>query len=422
MSGNKLIIIVCCLLMLNCTPPDRHGNNPIDENEYYVDDTNNVKDTTESTKVFDAPYIKMYVENSGSIDGYVKGGSDLRDLVQGYLYNVDMSELTPRGLSCYFINDRIIPMGSDIEEYVKKITPTYFKKNGGNRGTSDLAEIFKKIMPKGDTVALLVSDCIFSPGKEDASHYVTGQYNQIKHHFYQATKGGASSVLIYRFEGDFNGTYYDCKDNPSSFNGKRPFYLIAIGKDEYLRSLRSIEDKLPIKISNKCIITHGTSTVEYAILPSSDYRVNRRNNHAIENATLAKGKGSQRTNGKKLYITIGVDLTEIIANERYISDVSNWQTNNAAYSVVSVDNSSNARYTHIIKLESTSNSKTDVDIILKNQMPKWLFRFNSDDCGAPSQSDSVQTTYGLKKMAQGIFDAYTDKDDNLCKLTISINQ
>lgn len=398
--------------MVACNHPQRHGNKAADKNEQCVE------------KSQSRPYIKMYVENSASMDGYVSGGSDLCDLVQGYLYNT--SELSPRGLSCYFINNQIIHIGSDIEEYIKKITPAQFKKEGGNRGSSDLADIFKQIIPKGDTVAILVSDCIFSPGqKRDASEYVTRQYNQIKHLFHEFALNNNTSILIYRFVGKFNGTYYDCKDNPSKYNnGVRPFFLIVIGKDEHIQKLRTIENKLTetVKIQNKCIITHNTPNINYAVLPSSGYRVDRENNHAIENAKLSKGKGSQQCKEKTLTISVGIDLRNLIANEQYILDASNWQTDNPSYKVISINKTEKGKHSHKLKIETTSNNKASVDIALMNKMPNWVYRFNDDDCGAASPDDAIQTTFGLRKMIQGMFDAFTDNANYLCKFTISINQ
>ena len=369
------------------------------------------------------PVVQIFVENSASIDGYVSGGNDLRDVVEAYLYGVK-NDMSPKSIECYFINSKQIHIGHDVKEFADKITPTYFKKSGGNRGTSDIADILRQIVPQGeDTIAILVSDFIFSPGNQDAENYIKRQHNQINDLFVTVSQRKDWSVLIYRFDGKFNGTYYDRNDKHSKFDGKRPFYMWVVGKNDYIKQLRKLEDKPNIDIRNKCVITNGVDVINCAIQPNiGDYRISKKSNRAIERAKLTSGKGSHKGKTKKLTIGLNIDFSELIANEQYLLDTANYSVDNPAYRVVSVQKSSHPHYTHTLRIESTSNNAAEVTVCLKNKMPRWIYRFNDDVGEAANENDEIQTTYGLKKIVSGVFDAFTDMDDNLCSLKISVNK
>lgn len=399
---------------------DSNGNGSYMDSTAHTDELEPKREKDEETV---QPIVQIFVENSASIDGYVSGGNDLRDVIEGYMYKVS-SYLNPHRIECYFINSKKIQIGCDVKEFADKISPTYFKKSGGNLGTSDIADILRQIVPHGDdTVAILVSDFIFSPGNQDAEHYIKRQYNQINDLFSSVAQRNEWSVLIYRFEGGFNGTYYDRNDKPSKYEGLRPFYMWVIGKNDYIKKLRTLEDKTNIDIRNKCIISNGVDNINYAVQPNvGDYRISKSSNKSIEKAKLTSGKGSRKGNAKKLTIGLNVDFSKLIVNEQYLMDTSNYSTNNPAYRVVSVQESNHPLYTHTLRIESTSNNAAEVTVSLKNKMPHWIYRFNDDIGEAANPNDSIQTTYGLKKIVSGVFDAFTDNNENLCNLIISINQ
>lgn len=103
--------------------------------------------------------LKVYIENSGSMDGYMCNGSELKDDVYSYVSALssyaDTTELN-------YINSLIIPYNNEIESFIRDLTPQKFHVAGGNKSNSDIAQMFKDILNKTDdnTVAIFVSDCI----------------------------------------------------------------------------------------------------------------------------------------------------------------------------------------------------------------------------------------------------------------------
>ena len=439
-------MLLAVSLMTSCGgTPNRHPSSLLeDENEYFVenaeqtfvgdsysgDETTVVGKTalTAESSISRMPMVKMinvYVENSGSMDGYVVNGGDLATLVEDYINQLRHCGINIKNWQYYFINSKIIPISQSSKEFADKVQPTQFKKAGGNRGTSDLADIFDKVVPlSGDTLCLLVSDMIFSPGgKKNADDYIKRQCNRIKEKLSNVDDN--VSVLLYRFEGKYNGTYYDKQDERSLFNGVRPFFLCAIGSDEVLRQLRGIEGKLSVPIKNKCIITHHADGVGYAVIPNGNgcYKVVKNNNHAITGAKLSKGKGHTKNYRQpKLTIHIMVDFSKLLCNEQYLLDTSNYITDNAHYRVVNIRKVEHPRFSHILQIETSSNNAANVCISLKNKIPGWIYRFNDNEGLAAKPTDSVQCTYGLKRMVGAMFDAFKSDKSTICDIKISINQ
>ena len=91
------------------------------------------------------PIINVYIENSGSMDGYVKGQTDFEHIVYNYLVDLKQIEVA-RALNLFYINSEILPQKDDINDFIEKLEPTSFQAKGGNRGTSDMALMMKDIL------------------------------------------------------------------------------------------------------------------------------------------------------------------------------------------------------------------------------------------------------------------------------------
>lgn len=84
------------------------------------------------------PKVKVFMENSGSMDGYMTEGSMLKDAV--YSYIIDLMPLSDT-IELNYINSRIIPFKGTTKQYIKALNPGSFKKYGGDRSNSDLSNI-----------------------------------------------------------------------------------------------------------------------------------------------------------------------------------------------------------------------------------------------------------------------------------------
>ena len=71
----------------------------------------------------DTVCLNVYVENSGSMNGYMCNGSNLKDAVYDYV-----SDLKKNTASCnlFYINSQIIPSKESLDNYIKNLTPSVF--------------------------------------------------------------------------------------------------------------------------------------------------------------------------------------------------------------------------------------------------------------------------------------------------------
>ena len=101
-----------------------------------------------SNTLTDSIELKVYMENSGSMDAYMCSGSNLKDAVFDYV-----SDLKRNTFSCslFYINSTVIPRPDDLDLYIKNLTPASFACSGGNRANTDLMNIFKEVMSRHES-------------------------------------------------------------------------------------------------------------------------------------------------------------------------------------------------------------------------------------------------------------------------------
>lgn len=155
-SSAMAFLLLLVLSMINgCDSPHRKkGSDQKDTATAYI------------SPVEFTPIINVYIENSGSMDGYVKGQTEFEHIVYNYL--VDLKQIrVAKALNLNYINSSILPQQDDINDFIEKLEPSSFQKKGGNRGTSDIALMIKDILAatNDSTVSIFISDCIFSPGR-----------------------------------------------------------------------------------------------------------------------------------------------------------------------------------------------------------------------------------------------------------------
>lgn len=207
----SFLFLIFCLVA--CGGNKKEGKTTDDKQS---GDTIQSIDLTENAK----PILNVYLENSGSMDGYVQGVTEFEQAVYSYLSDVKISDVTDE-LNLFYINSNVIAQGSDIADFIEKLEPASFKAKGGNRKSSDISDVLKTILNEttDSIVSILVSDCIFSPGKgRDAEQYLVNQQIGIKSSFAEHIKRSSMAVIIYQLFSQFDGLYYNREDNPIKIN------------------------------------------------------------------------------------------------------------------------------------------------------------------------------------------------------------
>jgi hypothetical protein len=366
-------------------------------------------------------HINVYVENSGSMDGYVAGVTEFEQAVYNYLTDIIISDVTD-SLNLFYINSRVIPQGSDIEDFIQRLEPSTFQARGGNRGISDISNVIESILSetKRNDIAILVTDGIFSPGRgRDASQYLVNQQIGIKRVMAEYIKENYNTaVIIYQLSSQFSGYYYNKEDSIIQINEQRPFYIWIIGDVDNLNNLYNQIPEARFQgsgVLNSFSITMGNKKTNYAVkMGSGKFDLDKKSpKNTIKN--LKKDtKGKQNS----VRFTVSADLSGLLLNESYLRDTSNYHINSKDFDLTISDAVSNHfGYTHQLNFISENVHKGFVSIKLIKQIPQWVEEVNDDDGSIPVEGK----TYGLKYQIHGIYQAYTFDKGFYTELKININ-
>jgi hypothetical protein len=367
------------------------------------------------------PIVNVYIENSGSMNGYVKGVTEFEQAVYNYLTDIKISGISD-SLNLFYINSKVIPQGSDIEDFILKLEPQSFQKKGGDLGTSDIANVLKSVLSETqeNEIAILVTDGIFSPGKrKDASQYLVNQQIGIKNSMAEYLKlYPNTAVILYMLSSHFDGYYYNREDSKTYIKTQRPFFIWLIGPMDQLDKLQGAVPNSIFKgsgIQNSFSITCGNKEVNYAVkMGSGKFDLDRKSpKNTIKN--LEKDtRGKQNT----ARFSVNANLSGFLLDNDYLKNDSNYEKNSKDFNLTVSEAANNSfGYTHQLNLSSENVHKGVISIKLKTQIPQWVEEVNDDDGSIPLEGK----TYGIKYQISGIYEAFTFSNNFYTELKININ-
>ncbi len=419
------ILTIASLLLYSCaeherrTKRDRHQP-PIDSEATDTIATNSVnqpfEEETNTTTLFN---INLYIENSGSMDGYVDGSPDFKNALHSYMSDIQLSGIADN-ISLNFINSQIINKGNDITKFFTGLTSSStFRKSGGVRKSTDISVVIQKVLENcdADDVAILVSDFIFSPGKgKDAAKYLVSQQITLKGIFADYLhKYPQTGVMFMQLNSIFSGTYYNREDAKTQLkNVERPFYMLIVGNKNAIKTLREKVPETDIKgsgVKNYFITENNFPTPDYAVQHGSGNFERSRTNtkHAIANAK--KGRDGNLT------FNLSVDFSKALLDEKYLLSADNYQLSDKQFSL-SVEKNGEK---FLIKCSSTAVKTTTLSAKLLKKIPKWIDDF--DDEEGLDINAAPNKTYGLKTIIGGIAEAFSFKNGSYyTELKIDINK
>lgn len=345
-------------------------------------------ETVPAPKVIkDSIELKVYVENSGSMDAYMCAGSNLKDAVFDYVS--DLKRLTT-ACSLYYINSEVIPFKGDLNAYIKNLTPQSFAKAGGNRANTDLRKILDKIVKANgkQTVSVFVSDCILDIDQDAIDHLGNCQVS-IKNTFIEAVVENPSlGVEIIKLESTFDGFWY-CGDRKELLkNVKRPYYIWLIGDQKYLAEFNQ---KVPVNN----IIGGIKEYCAYATPQKIPFDINK-------STYVANHSG-------KIYVELLVNLRGALQSDKIYKNIAQYKSANPQQvAVISVKDitASNSPYSHVVTLEvaNPETLKSETVSFSYPYLATWIS--NSDDTTGQNVKENLDRTTGLMALIKGVAEAY----------------
>jgi len=373
--------------------------------------------------------VNVYIENSASMDGYVKGVTEFEQAIYSYISDIKLADFC-NTLNLNYINSKILKQPDDVSDFIEKLEPSSFRIKGGNRGTTDISNLFKSIMEEQgkDDVAILISDFVFSPGRRDASEFLTNQQIGIKTHFVTRLKEDTKyAAVLYRLVSKFDGNYYNRIDSPTYICNERPFFIWLLGNADQLQRLTSEIKKENIKgkgVQNTFSISKMSQATPYSILPMPRVGTFQIDPANVKTGIL-KAKVDKKNPNEKFMVSFGVNYSSFLLEDSYLTDPENYEINNKAYSIEIIrnPNSATSHYTHIIKLKLDASqlviSRGNIKVSLLKKTAPWAESFTDYDGMDINADGAMEKTFGLKTLIDGVYDAY--KTDNYyASFTINI--
>lgn len=323
--------------------------------------------------------LKVYVENSGSMDGYMCPGSDLQDAVFDYVSDLQKGASTS---SFYYINSSVIPVNKDLEGYIKALTPQSFAMAGGNRGNTDLMQIFSNLLSaqEKNTVTVFVSDCILDLPGGDPTAFFGRCTVSMKSAFNAALAANPNlGVEILKMESKFDGMWYCGNERAKLSAVKRPYYIWVIGDRCILAQLNK---KYPVTeiqggIKDYCAFT-GTMAIPFE----------------IEQKKLTSPRGGKC----KIQILAGLgeslQVADAIKNNAKGSEVES----------VTVVKGGKSQYSHVVTVAEDPKPHHVTLNFNQPAVPTWVAASN-DNTGKNVENNLDKTT-GFKYLIEGVAKAY----------------
>lgn len=350
----------------------------------------------DNQEVVQKPILKVYIESSGSMDGYLCDGAEFKDAIYSYVSTLASYSDT---LQLNYINSQILPYSGTLQKFVRDLNIETFRKIGGNRANSDLGEMFDVILKSHDkrTVSIFISDCILDVPQGDAKDYLVNREIDIRNAFVSKLEQNRNlGVEIFRLESKFDGFHYSYRGKTKLTGVKRPYYMWIIGDKSILADLNKKVPFSEIKHGYKNYYAYSTyDDVPFEITNQFDL---------VQNPCVIKNS----VNG--VYeIKIRVNLAKTLQTDNMLCDINRYVTQNPNKVMVSAVETladKNDKNTHVITIKIDANTKSCAETVklLLPKIPKWL-AYANDETGEDIMNNIDKTT-GIRNILTGVAEAY----------------
>lgn len=384
--------------------------------------------------------INVFVENSGSMNGYLDDpNTQFKNSVYSLLSRLKLF-VDDDSLNLYFVNsnDKLLYMNasvSDIEMFKDILNPTQFQhlahQMHASLGSTDLNDLVKRSINKVDknNLSVFISDCIYSPGRGiDANQFLADQKNGVFLNFASELKKRSLAIILLQVKGNFKGTYFDHNNNriPILANIERPFYIWFIGTDRQIEAISNSKmiEQIEGGYSHKLAIQRISDLPDLKFKIQPNPKIGSFSNHQIGNLIIEDARIEKDGNNKGYFgFNIAVDFSNSIQDREFFLDKTNYSISNSQYNYEIEETNKIPGYTHIIRFKTNQLVEEDLQLSIIGKCPSWVINSSStNDSQIASDSDEQSKTFGLKFLVEGVCDAFYRTSDsdiiNSFKITI----
>ena len=416
MLRKLLAILLVALLVVAVLFLGRKTTHEVDKGHFLPADTVTMK----SAK----PVVHIYMENSGSMNGYVTTNSQFKNAL-GHL--ITKADGFYSGTRLDFINQGIFhtPMCDDLDNFVLNLNPVSMQV--GNTSSTDINKIFRMILDhtSRDTISVLVSDCMYDV--DNVGNLLSAAASSTTGTFMKAIRKARDekkefATIIMQCTSEFSGNYYE-GNQAIACQSERPYYVIVMGNKEQVMDFNDhmeLEDTstgLP-GLKHKYMLS-SEPTWELDNMTARTYTSSFNNALRIQahHDGLNIRKLSVDHDQNNLNFAVGLGVSKLFADRSYLLDKDNYEIEPSNYKLTDV--ADNAKFTecdffrHPICLQLVAlgqNYAPQVIIKLKNQIPAWVAEcsYNKRTGVLPPAHQS----YAIHEMVEGIYGAFYNAKDH----------
>lgn len=324
--------------------------------------------------------ISIYIESSASMKPYFATHDE------NIINTVSrIGKLDNGNAKVYFVGDDrprsgyIMQILGNIGSQPSDVTTTFHDYFGKQAAVVDTSS----------SISFLVTDGLMSVGKRvgDTKLALEQLEGKITSSLKQSNDNSLAAA-IFRYSGKYKGTYWHQNDSTSSYDGMRPYYVIALGQSPYIKWLASL---------NKEELNNPEGSLFIGIHSSKGHTQITQSNMSATDSIIDPLKD----------VTLSVDLPACIEDlpaQPYVK-------NNGTRLSSSVERTPSGLRAVIPMNEagyrSNSSGEYETEIVVENRIPqKWIDWSSDNDL----VEVNPQTTFGLKNLIGGIFKALEPND------------
>lgn len=337
--------------------------------------------------------LQVYLENSGSMDGYMGPGSQLKDAVKDFAGSLAADF---DSLSLNYINSDIVPLGDDLKAFIANASSASFQTAGGSTSYTDIGSLMERMLARtGDrAVSMFVSDCILAIPQGKSTDFLTDRQIDVTRAVRKFCRRGNRSVVVIRLESSFTGKYYGQDGVTHLQNARRPYYIWLFGPTELLA--RALQHS-PIER-----IKHGVSHwASFGGVQPVPFAITNKYGGAPQ---------QMQAQGEDFEVCVKADLSRLLQPDAQLADVHRYAATPArAVRVQRVARANEPGFTHVLFLAISRHTEpcaATLSLAGGNEVPAWVDEAN-DDTGQDIARHLTQTT-GIKHLVQGVAEAYRD--------------
>lgn len=377
-------------------------------------------------------HVDIYIERSGSMSGYDAAGSDgrFKAAVMALLNAIPAESGEP---SVHVVNDSIYEYPDGASRFLSDGDIFGATRGIGDASHTDFAAIFAALLgaTKENDLCIFVSDLIYSTETMEgvSAQKVFAEIRGMTQSVFRSP--GDRMLLVARMTGGFDGRYYPYDGaTGEQYSGDRPYYIIVSGSgramaclagDVRYATLRNIAGISGYEWQH-LFAPSGTYSPRVTLLLSHpSIRGRFHAEHGSDDAVLAVEDVKAERGDSCVVLALAVDCREMLVDDRYLADVGNYEVESGSdVSVIGVErydgkalSTSDARRaegcTHVVLLAVNGPVKgREVRVRLVNRFPQWIEEGSTDDDRDVHAATFAVTTFGLRYLLGGIYDAYAN--------------